>query len=135
MKWSKAKKQFELLLAPSLSKRVQVHVTEYTKARSDVGRGWITLDGDEVIFIEIPSFYDGNIQFSTDTMNFGQAIYNYLSLSIEDAIASNDAIINGFSFLDKRFGKRRLKEVDVTSLHPFSHQLYLLRCNIEGIKY
>ena len=134
MKWSKIKKQFELLLAPSLRKRVKMHVTEYTKASFDVGRGWITLDGDEVISIQIPSFYDDNIQFSTDTMHFGQAIYNYLNLSIEEAVTSNDALIRGFSFLDKRFGKRRLKEVDATSLHPFSQHLYLLRCNIEGIK-
>ena len=63
MQWSRAKKQFESLLAPSLQKRLRVHVTEYSKSKyfkskyfkSDLdaagqtmGRGWITLDGNEV---------------------------------------------------------------------------------------
>lgn len=132
MKWSKIKKQFEQLLAPSLQKRMQIHVTRYTKANMDVGRGWITLDGVQIVSIDIPSFYDNNISFLPDTMNFGEAVYTYLNLSIEDAISSSDALINGFVFLDKRFGKRRLKELEVEKMHKFSELMYLLRCEVEG---
>lgn len=134
MQWSKTKKQFESLLASSLRKRVQVHVTEYTKSSIDIGRGWFTLDGKDVVSIQIPSFYDNNIKLSTETMDFGQAIRTYLNISIEEAVLSNDPLIKGFVFLDKRFGKRKLNEINMSNLHEFSKVLYVIRCNAEGIK-
>ena len=135
MKWSKIKKRFESQLAIVFQNRLHIHITEYTKANFDIGRAWITLDGEEIVGIVIPSFYDNNITFTVETLNFGEAVYQYLSLSIEDAIASEDALIKAFSFLDKRFGKRKLKKVNIEELHPFSVILFSLRCKVEGIKY
>ncbi len=66
MVWSKLKKQFESFLAASLCGRLKVHVTEYTHANSmDVGRGWITLDGREIVSVQILSFYSDNSSVPT----------------------------------------------------------------------
>ena len=65
------KKRFESMLAERLSGRVEVHVTAYSKAACDVGRGWVNLDGREIVSVEIPSFYDSKETYSTETMDFG----------------------------------------------------------------
>ena len=49
-KWSKLKKDLEERLADSLKDRVQYHITHYGSGDSYTNsRGWITLDGQEVI--------------------------------------------------------------------------------------
>lgn len=133
--WSKVKKQFESLLAESFGGRMHVHVTEYTRTnRLDVGRGWITLDGTELVSVQIPSFYSNNISFRTDTLDFGAALRKYLLLSITDARASQDELISAFAFLDRRLGKRTSEATNVSELHEFSKILYRVRCKAEGIE-
>ena len=56
----------------------------------DIGRGWITLDGKEVITVRVPSFYDEDHTYSTKTMGFGRAVGSLLQMSIDDAIAASD---------------------------------------------
>lgn len=134
MIWSKIKAQFERLLAPSLRGRLHVHVTEYTRANTLwVGRGWITLDGIEVVCVEIPSVYCTHFDFGTDTLDFGKAVTHYLTLPIDEARRSTDPIIAGLAFLDRRLGKRVLRVTDPASLHPFSRVLFRLRCREEGL--
>ena len=134
MQWSKLKKRFESLLAPSLRGRIQVHLTEYTKTNQfDVGRGWVTLDGKEIVSVQIPSFYSNNITFSTETLDFGKALSHYLSLSIDEARASTDSLVCGFAFLDRRLGKRSLASTNTQNLHEFSRILYGVRCVAENI--
>lgn len=99
----------------------------------DVGRGWLTLDGKEIVSVEIPSFYSNNISFSTETLDFGKAIGQYLSLSIKDARTSTDELICGFTFLDRRVGKRSLALVNTEDLHEFSRILYSVRCAAENV--
>jgi hypothetical protein len=48
MKWSQLKKRVEDNLAPTIKGRVQFFTTAYRKPNSSTGRGWITLDGEEV---------------------------------------------------------------------------------------
>jgi len=67
-----------------------------------------------------------------DTNN---ALFDYLNLSIEAAIKSDNPIIRAFVTLDRRFGKRRLLEFDDSTEHPLVKTLYRLRCEAEGIKY
>ena len=134
MIWSKVKQRFEAMLAPALRGRVQVHLTSYERtSRFDVGRGWITLDGVEVVSVQVPSFYSNNIGFDTRTLDFGKALYSYPDLAIEAALASEDALISGLAFLDGRCGKRRLLATDAQALHKFAHILYELRCTTEGL--
>lgn len=47
MQWTKARARAESLLAPTVVKRVALRVTGYRAASDEVGRGWITVDGEE----------------------------------------------------------------------------------------
>lgn len=132
MQWSGLKAKFEDLLAPSLRGRVQVHLTEYTKSCFDIGRGWVTCDGEEVVTVDIPSFYTNHMLFRTETLDFGQAIGEYVQMPIHEAMHSSDEIIQGLVFLDRRLGQRSLDKINSEYLHEFARRLYELRCRIEG---
>ncbi len=95
-------------------------MTEYTKAAADVGRSWITLDGEEVVSVRIPSFYDDNMVSPTETLHFGHAAGDYLQMSLREALESPDVLISGFVFEGKRFGKRRPENMGAADLHPFA---------------
>lgn len=47
MHWSKAKQLAESYFAPSMKRRVSLHSTKYRRADDGLGRGWITIDGEE----------------------------------------------------------------------------------------
>ncbi|MFD2442647.1 nonribosomal peptide synthetase [Bacillus sp. CGMCC 1.16607] len=58
----------------------------------------------------------------------------YSSLSIEDVLKSENIIIRAFSMLDKRLGKRRLKELNLPEgTHPLILEFYHIRCSVDGI--
>jgi len=63
-----------------------------------------------------------------------RSLFESLSLSIDDAIKSENPIIRAFGTLDRRFGKRRLKKFDDSNEHPLVRMLYWFRCEAEGIK-
>ncbi|HEU5368322.1 MAG TPA: hypothetical protein VFU69_07655, partial [Ktedonobacterales bacterium] len=65
---------------------------------------------------------------------FSASLEEYLSLSVEAALQSPNALTRGWAMFDRRLGKRRLlamqfKETDP----PFIQQWYRLRCQAEGI--
>lgn len=63
------------------------------------------------------------------------ALINYNSLTIEQAINSENIIIQAFSMLDRRLGKRRLKKLNLSrDTHPIITKFYSIRCGVEGIK-
>jgi len=65
---------------------------------------------------------------------FYNAVDEYLNLSIDDALKSDNILIKAFSMIDKRLGKRRLISYDTTTQHPFVQKLYQIRCEAEGIQ-
>ncbi|PKL80031.1 MAG: hypothetical protein CVV27_01030 [Candidatus Melainabacteria bacterium HGW-Melainabacteria-1] len=134
MKWSSLKRRFESLLAEKLVGRLQIYATEYTRADIDIGRGWITLDGMEVVSVVVPSIYDAQMRFEVKDFNFGRAIGEYVNLPFDKIKESKDPIIQGLAFLDKRYGKRLLRDAKTQDLHNFSLILYKLRCKVEGIE-
>ncbi|MBK9572132.1 MAG: hypothetical protein IPO43_05105 [Rhodoferax sp.] len=134
MQWSRIKSTFESLLAEKLQGRLRVHVTEYTKAPMDIGRGWITLDGTEIVSVQVPSFYDNSIYFEAEAIDFGAAIGFYVGMPFDEIRAAREPIIQGLAFLDRRMGKRHLKAVDVGTLHEFANIIYQTRCKVEGLK-
>jgi hypothetical protein len=133
MQWSKLKKRYEERLATCLRGRLRVHLTEYRTNSMDVGRGWMTLDGKQVCSIQIPSFYDDGIVFESWHLDFGRAIGEYLTMSVEDALTSPHPTVLALAFLDKKMGKRRLQTYDSENLHDFPRITYALRCELEGI--
>ena len=133
MQWSRIKNTFESLLAESLRGRLRVHVTEYTKAAMDIGRGWITVDGREIVSVQVPSFYDNNIYFEAEAWDFGAAVGAYIKMPFDEIKTSIEPIILGLAFLDRRMGKRYLTAVDCESLHEFAKMIYRARCEADGL--
>lgn len=66
--------------------------------------------------------------------DFYDSLVDYLELSIEDAMKSENPIIEAVSMLDRRLGKRRLREVGNHLKHPLAKMFYELRCEAEGLK-
>lgn len=61
------------------------------------------------------------------------ACREYLNISIDDALVSENPIIMSFAMLDKRLGKRRLKLIDKNGLHPMTIKLLELRLECESL--
>ncbi|WP_077619510.1 nonribosomal peptide synthetase [Bacillus sinesaloumensis] len=62
------------------------------------------------------------------------AFLEYGSLSIDEAMESENVIIRAYSMLDRRLGKRRLKKIEITQdTHPFILTFYKIRCEVEGV--
>jgi hypothetical protein len=134
MQWTKVRKRFAELVAPSLRGRVQVHVTRYRETGElDVGRGWVTVDGEEVVFVQTPSFYTEHMHLSIDTLHFGRAVGTYIEMSIGAARSSPDPLLRGLAFLDRRLGKGSLASVDENQLHEFEKAHWAVRCRAERI--
>ncbi|XOZ33955.1 hypothetical protein ACMDCT_01585 [Halomonadaceae bacterium KBTZ08] len=134
MQWSKLKKRHTDLLAESLRGRLDIHVTEIRKVPVDLGLAWITFKGEKIVSVTIPTFYDRNFDFSTDTADFGRAIGFIVENDIEQLKNSNDPVVRGLIFLDRRVGKRYLQQVESSSLHPFTRVLFQLRCRADGLE-
>jgi len=62
------------------------------------------------------------------------AFIQYPQLSIDNALNSENVIIQAFALLDKRLGKRKLKTLRYSSnIHSLTLEFYKLRCEIEDI--
>lgn len=62
-------------------------------------------------------------------------LWDYLSLSIDNAVLSDNVLIRAFAMLDSRLGKRRLRTLHLSDdEHPLVRQFYALRCEAEGIE-
>lgn len=59
---------------------------------------------------------------------------DYGSLSIEEAMDSENIIIKAYSMFDRRLGRRRLERIEFTNrTHPLIVDFYKIRCGVEGI--
>ena len=64
---------------------------------------------------------------------FRGALEDYLNMSIEDILASQDPLIRAIGMLDRRLGKRRLSSMDTEAEHPLVRQLFEFRCQAEHL--
>ena len=59
----------------------------------------------------------------------------YVSLTVEDALASPSPLVRGLAMIDGRLGKRRLRTLALPAdEHPMVRTLYALRCEVEGLE-
>lgn len=156
MKWSRLKKSIEEKFADPLKGRVNIYATRYTSGSHYMVRGWITLDGEEIANFSTP---DNNNKYGWNTpaineripagertagiaaekgefsrMEFTDACMEFLNLNIDDAFKSDNPIIRSLAVLDRRSGKRRLRNICRESLHPLTLQLleFRLKCENEN---
>jgi len=154
MIWSKTKRAIESLLAVSVKKHVQFHMTRYGLGVSQtMARAWITWDGQEIANLSnaewaMETYAVQNQQNVTyaqaqeiirktgllSRFDFESAVQAYLGSSIEHSLQSDDPIMQAFALFDRRTGKRRLAQFCLaTAAHPLVKVCYHLRCQAEGL--
>lgn len=150
MKWSKLKSEIENRFCPALRHRVSIYSTAY--GNCTCGHAWITLDKviianfctrafwntrptfDEGTgkFIKGSASNSGEKKYGKQYVEYGElsrqdvykACWEYLhDLSIDEALISDDPLIQTLAVMDARMGKRRLKAIDQAKLHPLALKL------------
>jgi hypothetical protein len=163
MQWSKLKQNIEANFAESVRKRVAVFSTHYNKPKTSSGRAWITIDGLEVVSLstlESGTIYRCIYNETTPTeclthpaikeenrtkgelvekgefsrFDLHNCCWEYLQLSVEEALQHLSPLINLLAILDRRLGKRRLVLIRKDSLHPLVKAFLEFRLEVEGLK-
>lgn len=162
MKWSKLKSLVEGRIAPSMAGRVAINSTAY--GNCSCGHAWITIDKEVVanfctraFWNRSPSFDQEKGRFVADEIPEGvrkkyekqlveygelsrqdayQSCWEFVhDLSVEDALISEDPLIQSLAVLDSRVGKRRLTKIELESLHPLASKMFTERLAAEGIPF
>lgn len=157
MKWSKVKKLVESSFAESVKKRVQIYSTYY---QCSCGRGWITIDGKELVDLSTmlsSMIYRCAYHETTNTpfpkhsavpdeertpnklvedgefsrFDLHIACWDYLHQSIKDSLESENPLIKSLAVLNARVGKGRLIEIAKQNLHPLTRALLDFRIEAE----
>jgi hypothetical protein len=151
MRWSKLRSLVRDRFAGSIAKRVDIQSTRY--GNCSCGHAWVTVDGEVVANfctranylahgMEPPSSKIGRTprgQFA----EFGElsrqdaykACWDFVhSLSIEEAIADPDPLVQSLAVLDARLGKRRLTALEAGSFHPLAAMLLQVRKGAEELE-
>ena len=74
-------------------------------------------------------------QNTFNSYHFYAPFMEYGSLSIDEALHSENVIIRAYALLDRRLGKRRLKKLKFTigDTHPLILDFFKIRCDVEEI--
>lgn len=157
MKWSKLKKIVEDTFATSVKGRVQIYSTHY---QCSCGRGWITVDGKELVDLSTMSsgliygrIYHETTQTACAThlgvldeerklgnlvepgefsrFDLHEACWQYIHSSINDSLASNNPLIVSLAMLSAKVGKGRLRKLAESNLHPLTRALLEIRVKAE----
>lgn len=145
--------------------RVELRTTHYRHTHDSEGRGWITIDREEVhnfctltFWIEQNTLLEGirSANNATDYRDpaqragyyhayeqaeaildqrgvrsqgwFENSLREYLSLTLEEALASANFLHRALAVIDKRLGKRRLKVLQLSQgEHPLVSRFLELR--------
>ncbi len=157
MRWSKVKKLVEDSFAEGIKNRVQIYSTHY---QCSCGRGWITIDGKELVDLSTmlsSMIYRCAYHETTNTVfpkhsavpdenrtpnkltEYGEfsrfdlhiACFDYLHQSIKDSIESKNPLIKSLAVLNAKVGKGRLSEIAKQNLHPLTRALLNFRIEAE----
>ncbi len=141
MNWTRLRATAKSLLIESLRKRIDFHITSYaTRRHSWASRAWVTIDGGELL--NMAALYgctceECSVGSDAESIHsdgeLTDALEAWTSISADQALSHDSALVRAFALVDRRVGKRRLKAVDMTHAPPLASYLYLLRCAAEGV--
>lgn len=155
MMWSKLKQLVEQGFAPSLSKRLAINSARY--GACSCGHAWLTLDKVIIANFCTLAYWTReqavrrgetppaplNKMYADQFVEYGEisrqdayrACWAFVhDLSIEDALRDHDPLVQTLAVVDKRIGKRRLKQIDIDKLHPLARKLLIVRLRAEGMR-
>jgi len=162
MKWTKLKQLVEQRIAPSIRSRFAINSAAYgacscghawitldkkvvanfcTRAFwniprkfDDSARKWVSKDPELSNSISSPDDKDLTNYGELSRQDAYQACWEFVhNLSIDDALSSEDPLVQSLAVIDTRVGKRKLKNIDVDKLHPLAAKLFTERCLAEGL--
>ena len=143
MKWSKLKSLVEKQFAASVQPRVSIFSTAY--GNCSCGRAWLTVDGEEIVNFCTRAAANVGLGWSdwvVPPMGYGelsrQDAYKACwavvhDLTIDAALADEDPLVQTLAVLDRRLGKRRLRNLDWNRLHPLAQEMFALRLGCEDL--
>jgi len=151
MRWSKLKSRVESQFAPAVVGHVELRDTWYRNTGQSMGRGWITIDGQDVQSFSDATWWMGfylrrrDLAESWDEAevalhsagvlsrnDFYEALYRSLEVSVNNALEDPNPIVRGLAMLDRRLGKRRLSSIELPAAeHPFVQLMFSVRCDHE----
>lgn len=140
----------ESRFAPSVRDKIHLFSTQYG---CQCGRAWITYKGEQIANFETlvnlrrvhvhreETNQHGHVLIDEATrlpgalMSRGElnrwdlhkACWDFLNMSIQEALSSENPIIQGLAFFDHRTGKRRIALVEAKDLHPLPKKLLEIR--------
>jgi len=144
MRWSGLRALVLDRFAPELRGRLDIQSTRY--GNCSCGHAWLTFDGEVIAnfctrakaiaqgFEPGPEKHNG--MYARQFSDFGElsrqdayrACWAFIhELSIEQAIADDDPLVQSLAMADSRLGKRRLKQIDETHLHRLAAHVLSLR--------
>ncbi len=146
MRWSKLKSLVEERFAPSVAKRLSIHSAAY--GNCSCGHCWITLDKNVVANFCTRAYYNKKLHgdFGSNPMHkkylvlYGEksrqdpyrSMFEYVhSVPHDDALKSDDVLIQALAVVDTRLGKQRLESLDDADLHPLARELLGIRREAE----
>jgi hypothetical protein len=146
MRWTKLRILVEERFAPSVAKRLAIHSAAY--GNCTCGHCWITLDRNVIANFCTRAYYnkkshgdDGsNPMYKDQLVLYGEksrqdaysSMFDYVhNLSHNEALKSDDVLIQALAVLDSRLGKRRLAAFDDSELHPLAKKLLAIRREAE----
>ena len=147
MRWSQLKHRTESMFADGVRGRVQLYTTHYRGGFSFINgverHSWITIDGRPIVNMHRHYYVDGVRPDYGDPRRFQLGLFSwwdlpaaaqeYLSMSIGDALATENTLIRGFAVLDRRLGRRRLATLDPAKEIPLVAELLRFRLQVVGM--
>jgi hypothetical protein len=159
MRWSKLKKIVETSFAESARGRVRIYSTRY---QCSCGRGWITVDGEELADLNTEVSGRKYRAVSHETTNTGcarhaavaeegrtpgtlvepgefsrfdlhEACWEYAHSGVNELLRSDNPLIVSLAVLNGKVGKTRLRKLSSQKLHPLTRALLDFRLKAENI--
>lgn len=156
MRWSKLRQLVIERFAEPLQGRLDIHSAAY--GNCSCGHAWLTLDGvvianfctrahyiadhllprenQDLIFTpaDNPMYRDQlTVYGERSRQQVYQTLWDFVhSIPVEDALASDDMLLQALAIVDARVGKRRLAQLDPETLHPLCGYLLMLRTGGAG---
>ena len=148
MKWSQLKHRTESMFADGIRGRVQLYTTHYRGGPSVINgferHSWITIDGKPIVNMHRHQYVDGIYPDFGDPRRFEiglfswwdlpRAAFDYLNMSIDEAMATENTVIRALAVLDRRLGRRRLVLLDPATEIPLVAELLRFRLHVAGVR-
>lgn len=146
MRWSKLRKLVEGRFAYSVAKRISIHSAAY--GNCTCGHCWITLDKEVVANFCTRAYWNKemlgdsgvNPMYKNQLVLYGEksrqgaykSMFDYVhSMSHDEALKSDDVLVQSLAVLDSRLGKRRLEAFDGSDWHPLVKKFLVIRREAE----